>query len=88
MDEAVARLAKVVGKDPYELSQLLSDRFESRFVKVADNVDDATCDQVQRLDLPGVGVAPADVRYYPMGSIASHILGGSQQTAAGSTGWN
>ncbi len=86
MDEAVARLGKLLGKEPYELTQFFSDRFESRFVKIADNVDDATCDQVQRLALPGVGVAASDRRYYPMGSIASQLMGGSQHDGHGLDG--
>src|SRR3712207_2817772 len=40
MDLAVARLAKVLDKDAYEISQLLSDRSEARFVKVAEHLDD------------------------------------------------
>ena len=48
MDAAIAKLAKVLEKDSFELSQLLSDRFDSRFVKVAENLDDETCDRVER----------------------------------------
>jgi cell division protein FtsI/penicillin-binding protein 2 len=86
MDRAVARLAKVLDKDAYTISQLLSDRSTSRFVKVAENLDDATCDRVTKLNLPGVGISPTDVRYYPMGSLAAHILGGSTADGHGIDG--
>jgi cell division protein FtsI (penicillin-binding protein 3) len=86
MDAAIAKLAKVLEKDSFELSQLLSDRFDSRFVKVAENLDDETCDRVKRLNLPGVGIAPSDVRYYPTGSLAAHILGGCGKDGHGLDG--
>ena len=52
MDEAVAKLARVLGKEPEEVSQLLADRSRSRFVKVAENLDDATCDKVRQAQPP------------------------------------
>jgi cell division protein FtsI (penicillin-binding protein 3) len=76
MDKAVERLAKVLDRDAFELSQLLGDRYTSRFVRLADNLDPETCREIERLKLPGVGLVPANVRYYPMGSIAAHLLGG------------
>ena len=38
------------------------------------------------LDLPGVGFTPTDERYYPMGAIASHVLGGVQKDNIGLEG--
>jgi cell division protein FtsI/penicillin-binding protein 2 len=101
MDDAISKLAKILDKDMLELEQLLSDRSTSRFVKVAENLDDATAEQIFRLNLPGVGLQPTSVRYYPMGSIAAHILGGVgkdgrglegielqyEKTLAGKNGW-
>ena len=55
MDEAVAKLAKLIDKDPFKLSKMLGDRAESRYVKVAEHLDDSTCEQIEKLDLPGVG---------------------------------
>ena len=34
---------------------MLGDRAESRFVKVAEHLDDTTVRQIEKLDLPGVG---------------------------------
>src|SRR4051812_3115317 len=45
MDDAVAKLAKLIDKDPFELSQLLSDRGRSRFLKVKEGIDEDTCKQ-------------------------------------------
>ena len=45
-------------------------------MKVAENLDDTTCNEIPSLNLPGVGMQPTNARYYPMGSIAAHILGG------------
>jgi len=76
MDDAVDSLAKIIHKKPLELSQLFGDRSESRYLKVAENLDEATVDQIQKLNLPGVGVTPTQQRYYPMKTLASHVLGG------------
>jgi cell division protein FtsI/penicillin-binding protein 2 len=76
MDDQVAKLAKLIDKEPFALSQMLGDRADYRFVKVADNLDDDTCTAIAALDMPGVGVVPVNQRRYPMGSLAAHILGG------------
>ena len=41
---------------------------------------------IEKLDLPGVGFVPTNVRYYPMGAIASHLLGGMQKDGIGLEG--
>lgn len=74
--KAIASLARLIDKTPGELEKLLSDRSESRYVRVADNIDDQTRAAINKLDLPGVGFTPVNVRNYPMGSIAAHVLGG------------
>jgi cell division protein FtsI (penicillin-binding protein 3) len=76
MDDALAKLGTIIGRDPYELAQLLGDRATSRFVRVAQNLDDGEVAQIEALNLPGVGIAPSTARCYPMGSLAAHILGG------------
>jgi cell division protein FtsI/penicillin-binding protein 2 len=86
MDEAIAQLAYILDKDPFELSMLLGDRYESRYVKIAENLDDGTVDGIRQLDLPGVGFLPMNVRFYPMGSIASHLLGGTGKDGTGLEG--
>ncbi|HEX4053036.1 MAG TPA: penicillin-binding protein 2 [Tepidisphaeraceae bacterium] len=76
MDEALDRLAGIIGKDPFELAKLLGDRATSRFVKVAEDLDDSTVQQIDALNLPGVGIDSSSARCYPMGSLAAHVLGG------------
>lgn len=76
MDEAIDKLAKIIDRDPFEISKLLGDRATSRFVKVAENLDDGTVEQIRALDLPGVGIDSSSARCYPMGSLAAHVLGG------------
>jgi cell division protein FtsI (penicillin-binding protein 3) len=86
MDLEIEKLAKIIDKPASDLSQLLSDRATSRFVKIADHLDDATCAQIEKLDLPGIGFVPENERYYPMGSLASHVLGGMQKDGIGLEG--
>ncbi len=76
MDEAVHKLCYFIDRNPLEISQLLGDRATSRFVRLADNLDERTIKEIDKLDLPGVGFTPSNVRYYPMGSVAAHVLGG------------
>lgn len=76
MDEDIRKLARLVDKKPFVLSQMLSEKFDSRFVKLAENLDEKAAEEILKLNIPGVGVVPTNQRYYPMGSIASHLLGG------------
>ena len=76
MDEAVAKLCHYIDRSPLEVSQLLGDRAQARFVRIADNLDENTIKEIDKLDLPGIGFTPSNVRYYPMGSVAAHVLGG------------
>ena len=86
MDEAVARLARLVDREPFEISQLIGDRAQSRFVKIAENLDEDLCVEIEKLDLPGVGTLPTNVRYYPMGALGAHLLGGMQKDGIGLEG--
>jgi cell division protein FtsI/penicillin-binding protein 2 len=86
MDDAIDRLAKLIDKDPFEIGKLLSDRSTSRYVKIAENLDDSAVSAIMKLNLPGVGVTPVDVRYYPMGSLAAHLLGGTGKDGNGLEG--
>ncbi|MGH7214074.1 MAG: peptidoglycan D,D-transpeptidase FtsI family protein [Tepidisphaeraceae bacterium] len=76
MDEVIGRLGRIIDKEAFELSQLLGDRAESRYVKIAENLDDVTVREIQDLDLPGTGFTPGSIRYYPMGALGAHVLGG------------
>jgi cell division protein FtsI/penicillin-binding protein 2 len=83
MDTAINTLANILDMDSFELAQLLGERAQSRFIKIAENIDEGTAEQIMKLDFPGVGMTPMNVRYYPMGAIAAHVLGG---TGTGGTG--
>jgi cell division protein FtsI (penicillin-binding protein 3) len=86
MDAAVNKLAKIIDQDPFKLSQLIGDRAQSRFVKVAEHLDQGTCDAIEKLDLPGVGLLSTNERYYPMGSLAAHVIGDVQSDGVGLEG--
>jgi cell division protein FtsI/penicillin-binding protein 2 len=86
MDKAIERIAQLIDKNPFELAQLLSDRYTSRYIKVAENVDARTIAEVEKMKLPGVGFTPMPVRSYPMGAIAAHVLGGVGAEGAGLEG--
>jgi cell division protein FtsI/penicillin-binding protein 2 len=86
MDDAIDKLAKLIDKEPYQISQLLSDRSTSRYLKIAENLDDTTVDAVMKLNLPGIGVTPTNLRYYPMGSLAAHVLGDTGKDGKGLEG--
>jgi cell division protein FtsI/penicillin-binding protein 2 len=73
---AVEKLAKVIDKPVADLANLLSEKSESRYLKVAEKLDETTVLAIKQLNLPGIGFTPSDERFYPMGSLAAHLLGG------------
>lgn len=86
MDDAIIRLAKVLEKDPAAVERMLADRSTNRFVKIAENLDDETCQEIAKMKLPGVGLQPTSARYYPMGSLGAHLLGGTMKDGRGLEG--
>jgi cell division protein FtsI (penicillin-binding protein 3) len=86
MDAMVAKLARLLDKEPFLLSQKIGEQASSRYVRIAENLDEQTVAEVRKLGLPGVGVEPSNVRYYPMGSIAAHLLGGTGADGKGLEG--
>jgi cell division protein FtsI (penicillin-binding protein 3) len=76
MDDAVDNLARLLRIRPADLSRKLSDKSNRHYLKLAEAIDGPTADAVRALAIPGVGVTPAPARYYPMGTLAAHVLGG------------
>lgn len=76
IDDAIEKIANLVDKPAAPLKKMMAEKADARFLRLADNVDASVVAQIQKLDLPGVGFAPYNQRYYPMGSIAAHVLGG------------
>ena len=74
-DEDLRKLAKIVEVDADKLIDALEERFDSRYAKIVENQSEQTCRQIEKLNIPGVGVEPMFVRFYPMGSTAAHVLG-------------
>jgi cell division protein FtsI (penicillin-binding protein 3) len=84
--EIIRRLADCLELDPAYLQAKLEDRSHSRFVPIARQVDELTAAEALKLDVPGLGVIPENVRYYPMGSVAAHVLGGVGKDGSGLEG--
>src|SRR5258706_4547570 len=76
MDEDIRKLCKLIDKEPFAISQMLSEKYETRYLKIAENLDERAVDEILKLNIPGIGVQPQNQRYYPMGAIAAHLLGG------------
>jgi cell division protein FtsI (penicillin-binding protein 3) len=85
-DEAIMKLAALIEKDPLDLERVLADRTDARFVKVADDIDDYRINEIQKLNVPGVGFVPNNVRVYPMGPLAAHVLGDTGKDGHGLEG--
>ncbi len=69
-------LADLIDYDRQELLDLLYRRSESRFIRLMDAISDDYLEALRKLGIPGVGVTPVHSRFYPIGSLAAHVLGG------------
>lgn len=86
LEPDITSLARLIDRDPIEISQLLAEHADRRFVKLAENLDDNACKAIRKLDMPGIGLMPENQRYYPLGSVAAHVLGGVARDGTGLEG--
>ena len=79
LDGTAALLGPVLGMRAADLSGFVRKRLakspKTRYVAVKQYVDPVEADEVRRIRLPGVGVRGEPWRRYPMGRLASHVLG-------------
>lgn len=83
---ALTEVANLLNISPEDLIQKMDDRADSEFAKIAVRVDDKTADAIAKLRIPGLGFQPMPVRNYPLGELASHILGGISSDEVGLDG--
>jgi cell division protein FtsI/penicillin-binding protein 2 len=75
--EKVRRLQAVLGFSDKEAADILrSLRDEESFTYVKKKVAPEIADRVRELRIPGVGFDEESQRFYPLGALAAHILGG------------
>lgn len=77
LERSASELAQRLGMDQAALLQKFKDAQQqnNRFVWIARRLDSQVGNQISDLKLPGVQVRLEPKRYYPNGSLASHILG-------------
>lgn len=67
------KLAGVLGEDPGELEKTLSQA--GGFVYLERKLDKSIADRLKKMDLEGIGFIDESKRFYPLGTLASQILG-------------
>ncbi len=77
--QVIQVLANIVGIDPQEIQQKLDEQKLRLYepVEIASNVPLETVLEIEqhRLELPGVLIDVEPVRYYPLGGLATHVVG-------------
>lgn len=70
---AAVQLAPILGITEPELEQKLSS--DRGFVYLARKVDSSLLARIESLQIPGIDSMPEPKRFYPAGSLASHVVG-------------
>lgn len=86
IERDMERLAAILDREPFALLQQISEKYPSRFLELATDLDDRTIQAVRSIRMPGIGVQPRSMRIYPMGSRAAHVLGGVGRNGHGIEG--
>ena len=80
-----ARLAPIVDRDEQELTELLADR-STGFVYLARKIPPAAGEQVEKLEIEGLGTVAEPRRTYPQGELAGQLIGAVGVENEGLTG--
>lgn len=75
LEKDLAALGKLIDRDPFELLQLIGEKYPARYIEIVRDIDPSTLAAVYKLNIAGVGAAASNLRQYPMGSLAAHVLG-------------
>lgn len=67
------KLAGVLGEDPGDLEEVLGR--DSGFVYLKRKLDKSIAERLKKMDLEGIGFIDESKRFYPLGNLASQIIG-------------
>jgi cell division protein FtsI/penicillin-binding protein 2 len=73
-NEVTLAVSRVLRVEPETIYPLLTDKSKG-FVYVARKADPAAAARLEKLDLPGLGFYPEELRTYPQRRVASQVLG-------------
>ena len=83
------RLAQILGGDAQRIAQLATNT-RLRYQQIASNVDADTAAKIRSYineqDISGIHLEPSTQRYYPLGSLASQVIGFTNASNTGSEG--
>lgn len=82
--KTVAALANITGDKPEDLGNLLGQK--KAYVVLKKKLSLAQGDQIDKLNISGIGVSEEQYRYYPEGTLASQVLGFVNNDGAGQYG--
>lgn len=72
-DKASDEIARVISANQSEIKDLLNK--DSRYVVLAKKLDKSKKDEIEKLDIKGVGLREQSYRTYPQGQMAASLLG-------------
>lgn len=73
-ESAAIELAKIIKGEASEIKELLETP-ETRYVVIAKKLDKSQHEQIEKLELAGIGTREQSYRTYPQGELASQVLG-------------
>ena len=82
----LGELADLLDTSAAEIRQFLSSRQDRDFVYMKRHVPPGTARQVRALKIPGINTDKEYKRYYPIGEVASHLIGFTDIDDAGQEG--
>ena len=85
IDKTASKLAPIIEMEVTDLKKILSreEAFQVEFGSSGKNLSLTKKEQIEELDLPGVGFIPTKTRLYPNEEFASHVLGFTNENDKG-----
>ena len=74
-EEVIEKLSRYLGDVNKDDLKSKLDNKDSRYVVLAKKLDDQTADEIKKMKIPGVILAPREGRNYPEGELFAHITG-------------
>lgn len=74
-DTIAVELGRLLLMDPVEIDRKIIARPDSRYIVIADPLEDWQVAAIEQADIPGVGLEPRLVRHYPHDETGSRVVG-------------